>query len=88
MAICGRDEDRLAAAAAQLEAAGGDVLAQRADVAQADEIQSFVDAAVARWDRIDGIVHNAGRSPPARSKTPTTPLGKRPAVQVDGARCG
>jgi NAD(P)-dependent dehydrogenase (short-subunit alcohol dehydrogenase family) len=31
-------------------------------VARAADIESFVDAAVARWGRIDGIVHNAGRS--------------------------
>jgi NAD(P)-dependent dehydrogenase (short-subunit alcohol dehydrogenase family) len=62
VAICGRDPARLAAAATELESAGGDVLAQQADVEQASAIQGFVDAVVARWSRIDGIVHNAGRS--------------------------
>jgi NAD(P)-dependent dehydrogenase (short-subunit alcohol dehydrogenase family) len=61
VAICGRDGDRLAAATAAVEAVGGDVLALRADVAHADDIQRFVDGAVERWGRIDGIVHNAGR---------------------------
>ncbi len=41
---------------------GGDVLAQRADVSRAGDLQAFVDAAVARWGRIDGVVHNAGRA--------------------------
>jgi NAD(P)-dependent dehydrogenase (short-subunit alcohol dehydrogenase family) len=52
----------LAAAAKVLEAKGGDVLALQADVERPEEIQRFVDGAVARWGRIDGIVHNAGRS--------------------------
>jgi NAD(P)-dependent dehydrogenase (short-subunit alcohol dehydrogenase family) len=62
VAVCGRDEARLAAAEAVLVAAGGDVLAVRADMEQAADITRLVDATVARWGRIDGIVHNAGRS--------------------------
>jgi NAD(P)-dependent dehydrogenase (short-subunit alcohol dehydrogenase family) len=38
------------------------VLAQRADVSRAEDLAAFVDAAVARWDRLDGIVHNAGHA--------------------------
>jgi NAD(P)-dependent dehydrogenase (short-subunit alcohol dehydrogenase family) len=41
---------------------GGDVLVQRADVAQAADLEAFVAATVGRWGRIDGIVHNAGRA--------------------------
>jgi NAD(P)-dependent dehydrogenase (short-subunit alcohol dehydrogenase family) len=62
VAVCGRDGDRLAAAELGIREAGGDVLAVQADVAQAGDIRQFVDAAVDRWSRIDGIVHNAGRS--------------------------
>jgi NAD(P)-dependent dehydrogenase (short-subunit alcohol dehydrogenase family) len=62
VAICGRDEGRLGAAADQLLSGGGDVLAQRADVSRARDIERFVDDAVKRWGKIDGIVHNAGRS--------------------------
>ncbi len=62
VAVCGRDEERLAAARNSIEDAGGDVLAVRADVVQAADIESFVDAAVGRWGRIDGVVHNAGRA--------------------------
>jgi NAD(P)-dependent dehydrogenase (short-subunit alcohol dehydrogenase family) len=62
VAICGRDEERLAAAGGTLASMGGDVLALRADVARADDIGRFVEGAVERWGRIDGIVHNAGRS--------------------------
>ena len=62
VAVCGRDEERLRAAEAAVRGVGGDVLAQRADVSEAPDIEVFVEAAMARWGRIDGIVHNAGRS--------------------------
>jgi NAD(P)-dependent dehydrogenase (short-subunit alcohol dehydrogenase family) len=62
VAVCGRDEERLASAEALLTAAGGDVLAIRADVEHAVDITRLVNGAVDRWGRIDGIVHNAGRS--------------------------
>jgi NAD(P)-dependent dehydrogenase (short-subunit alcohol dehydrogenase family) len=62
VAICGRDEERLRAAEAAAREAGGDVLAVRADVSRVEEIQAFTEAAVARWGRIDGVVHNAGRA--------------------------
>ncbi len=62
VAICGRDEERLASAMASLQTAQADFLGQRADVANAADIEAFVDAAVTRWGRIDGVVHNAGRS--------------------------
>ena len=62
VAVCGRDEARLAAAEATLRDAGGDVLAQRADVSSPEDLEALVEAAVARWGRIDGVVHNAGRA--------------------------
>jgi NAD(P)-dependent dehydrogenase (short-subunit alcohol dehydrogenase family) len=62
VAVCGRDEERLLAAEAAVRAVGGDVLAQRTDVSQAKDLEAFVEAATARWGRIDGIVHNAGRA--------------------------
>jgi NAD(P)-dependent dehydrogenase (short-subunit alcohol dehydrogenase family) len=66
VAVCGRDEERLGAAEESLQAQGGDVLARRADVSRPEDIEGFVDAAVARWGRIDGVVHNAGRSAAGR----------------------
>jgi NAD(P)-dependent dehydrogenase (short-subunit alcohol dehydrogenase family) len=62
VAVCGRDEERLRAAEASLLEEGGDVLAQRADVSRAEDVEAFVEGAVARWGRIDGVVHNAGRA--------------------------
>ena len=63
--ICGRDEDRLgtAEAAVTAEARSDDaVLAVRADVSRAEDLEAFVQGALARWGRIDGVVHNAGRA--------------------------
>jgi len=62
VAVCGRNEERLLAAESSLAEDGGDVLAVRADVEHAEEIARFVEGALARWGKIDGIVHNAGRS--------------------------
>jgi NAD(P)-dependent dehydrogenase (short-subunit alcohol dehydrogenase family) len=62
VAICGRDAERLAAAEAALAAVGGDVLALTADVARAEDIERFVGTVIDRWHRLDGIVHNAGKS--------------------------
>ncbi len=62
VAICGRDEERRRIAESRLQAAGGDVLAVRADVSDPSDLEAFAEAAVARWGRIDGVVHNAGRA--------------------------
>ena len=66
VAVCGRDEERLRVARATLADADGDVLVQRADVSSPADLEAFVDAAVGRWGRIDGVVHNAGRSAAGR----------------------
>jgi NAD(P)-dependent dehydrogenase (short-subunit alcohol dehydrogenase family) len=62
VAVCGRDQDRVEAAEAELREEDGDGLALRADVTKTEDLQAFVGAAVARWGRIDGVVHNAGRA--------------------------
>jgi NAD(P)-dependent dehydrogenase (short-subunit alcohol dehydrogenase family) len=66
VAVCGRDEDRLRAAEEAVRAVGGDVLAQRADVSQLDDLARFLQGAVDRWGRVDGVVHNAGRAAAGR----------------------
>ncbi|HEX8538479.1 MAG TPA: SDR family NAD(P)-dependent oxidoreductase, partial [Cystobacter sp.] len=60
VAICARNPERLEAAASVLRGAGGDVLAVVADVTRAEHVDAFVDAAAARWGRVDGLVNNAG----------------------------
>lgn len=62
VAFCGLDPDRLEATRSALEAAGGDVLALRADVTVPDDLAALVEAALGRWGRLDGLVNNAGRS--------------------------
>nr|WP_253894416.1 SDR family oxidoreductase [Myxococcus xanthus] len=60
VALCARGAERLEATAAALRAEGGDVLTVQADVSRAWEVEHFVDAAHARFGRIDGLVNNAG----------------------------
>jgi 3-oxoacyl-[acyl-carrier protein] reductase len=48
------------AAAAACRTAGADTLLVRADVAADDACRAMVQAAVARWGRIDALVNNAG----------------------------
>ena len=62
VAVCGRDPERLQLAGAALHDTSADALAQRVDVTDPEQLASFVDVAVARWGRIDGVVHNAGRA--------------------------
>jgi NAD(P)-dependent dehydrogenase (short-subunit alcohol dehydrogenase family) len=66
VAVCGRDSGRLAATEQRLRDAGGDALAVQADVTRLADLERFVDAAVARWGRLDGLVNNAGQSSTGR----------------------
>lgn len=59
VAICGRDDGRLARARDLL---GDNALATRADVTDASQLDAFIDEALARFGRLDGAVNNAGRS--------------------------
>src|ERR1700690_1049726 len=61
-AFCGRDPGRVEATRAALEEEGGDVLGVVADVTSPADLSRFVDAALERFGRIDGLVNNAGRS--------------------------
>jgi NAD(P)-dependent dehydrogenase (short-subunit alcohol dehydrogenase family) len=62
VAVCGRDEARIASTQARLLAAGGDAVAVAADVTSLDDLTRFVAAAAGRFGRIDGIVNNAGQA--------------------------
>ena len=66
VAVCGRDPHRLAATEQRLRDAGGDALVVKADVTSVADLDWFVDAAVARWGRLDGLVNNAGQSAAGR----------------------
>ncbi|MGA2124113.1 MAG: SDR family oxidoreductase [Acidimicrobiales bacterium] len=59
VAICGRDPERVAAAQTSL---GESALCYRADVTVAADIDGFIEAALERFGKLDGVVNNAGRS--------------------------
>ncbi|HQU25468.1 MAG TPA: SDR family oxidoreductase [Acidimicrobiales bacterium] len=59
VAVCGRDEGRLARARSLL---GEEALCACADVTAPTEMAAFVDAARGRFGRLDGLVNNAGRT--------------------------
>lgn len=70
VAICARNPDRLEAARASLVARaaaageGGEVMAQPADVTDAEQVQRFVEAVAGRYGGIYGLVNCAGRATP------------------------
>jgi NAD(P)-dependent dehydrogenase (short-subunit alcohol dehydrogenase family) len=62
VAICARRPDVLERTAADIRAAGGQVLARSVDVTQADQIEKFVGEVVREWGGVDILVNNAGTS--------------------------
>jgi 7-alpha-hydroxysteroid dehydrogenase len=62
--LIGRSGDRLAAAVAEITAAGGPGAAryEPADITNEDEVTRAVEAATAWHGRLDGVVHSAGGS--------------------------
>jgi NAD(P)-dependent dehydrogenase (short-subunit alcohol dehydrogenase family) len=60
LVIADVDEPALARAAAELEAAGYEVLAQRSDVSKAEDVQALADASVARFGAVHLLCNNAG----------------------------
>ena len=79
VAICGRDPDRLAAAAASL---GPEVVALVADVSGEEGATRFVVEASERLGGLDILVANAG-GPPSGSATATTIEGYRSAIELN-----
>jgi NAD(P)-dependent dehydrogenase (short-subunit alcohol dehydrogenase family) len=73
VALCARGAERLESTAAALREAGGEVLAQVADVSRPEEVDRFVEAVVGRWGRVDALVNNAGTA------------AARPFAEVDDA---
>lgn len=60
LVLCARDEDHLMGAAAELEAAGAEVLARSCDVSDVEQVQALVDAALERFGGLDLVINNAG----------------------------
>jgi NAD(P)-dependent dehydrogenase (short-subunit alcohol dehydrogenase family) len=66
VACCGRDAARVEEAASLLRQGGAEVEAVAADVTVPDDLNRFVGRAMERWQRVDGLVNNAGRSAATR----------------------
>jgi 3-oxoacyl-[acyl-carrier protein] reductase len=79
VAICGRDPERLAAAASTL---GPDTVAIRADLADPDDAARFVTEAAERLGHLDILVANAG-GPPGGSATTATLQDYRSAIELN-----
>ncbi len=65
--ICARGQEALDATAEGIRAAGGEVLAVRADVTEPDQPARLVAAAVEAYGRLDIVVANAGGPPPGKA---------------------
>ncbi|WP_224270351.1 SDR family oxidoreductase [Haloprofundus salinisoli] len=62
--ICGRDEERLDAAAEELDSVGdGDVLAVPTDLTDRDDVAALVEATVEEFGQLDHLVTSAGGPP-------------------------
>lgn len=64
VAVCARSTDELDAAAAELRVSGRTVLAKRADVTSAADVEAFLGEAAETLGGIDILVNNAGAAHP------------------------
>ncbi|MSQ27459.1 MAG: SDR family oxidoreductase [Dehalococcoidia bacterium] len=71
VAICARRADVLEAAAGQVKAAGGDVLAVSLDVTEPGRLEAFVQQAIDRWGGVDILLNNVGTSAAGAFETVT-----------------
>ena len=62
VAFCARRQDALDKLAAEMRAAGGDVLCMVADASKEGEMEKFIEATVKHYGRVDVVVNNAGGS--------------------------
>lgn len=56
----GASTDAASAVVAEIESAGGEALADGADVTQMEQVEAMVSAAMERWGRVDVLINNAG----------------------------
>jgi dehydrogenase/reductase SDR family protein 4 len=63
VAVSSRKQDACDAVRAEFEKQGFEVLARPCNVSRKDELQALVDAATAKWGRVDIVVANAASNP-------------------------
>lgn len=86
VAIWGRNEDKNAAAASELERHGTGVLALRCDVADESQVRSAFSATLERFGRVDSLFANAGVGGYAPFTSMTLDEFRRvTSVNLDGA---
>lgn len=56
----GSSSEAAEAVVAEIEAAGGEAVANGADVTDADAVKKMVDLTIAQWGRVDILINNAG----------------------------
>jgi NAD(P)-dependent dehydrogenase (short-subunit alcohol dehydrogenase family) len=61
VAVCGRSPEKVQARRRELDELG-DALCAVADIRDPEATRRFLDSALARWGRVDGLVNNAGGS--------------------------
>ncbi len=80
--LAARRADRLDALSAELTSAGATVLTRVTNVADPDDCRALVEAAMARFGRVDALVNNAGVGSTVPSSR-ETPAGFRAVVDVN-----
>jgi 3-oxoacyl-[acyl-carrier protein] reductase len=60
VALCARNEEKLAQVAGEIQAQSGQAATFRMDVANEDEIKTCVNGAIERFGKIDILINNAG----------------------------
>ena len=63
LAVCARGESALASLKEEIEDAGGECFFQVCDVLQEESMQSFVEAVIAHYGRVDILLNNAQKMP-------------------------
>ncbi|MFY7856201.1 MAG: 3-oxoacyl-ACP reductase FabG [Rubrivivax sp.] len=66
VALCDRHAEGVQAAVQACRDAGGEALGQAVDVTQREQVDAWVEAALAKWGRVDVLVNNAGITRDAR----------------------
>jgi NADP-dependent 3-hydroxy acid dehydrogenase YdfG len=80
-----RRVDRLQALVEDITGDGGKAIALATDVTDAAQVQVLVDAAVARYGRIDVLLNNAGLMPPRHSSGARSTTGIAPSMSTSRA---